>query len=295
MALWGTADSLYSVGTVTVNYATKTIVGSGTSFTAAGISTGTVISIGAGGTFGSAVISGITSDRQISIATTQYLTGQAISGVAYTLSQKPVYTLEDSNYNGISTVGSINSGLSTVAKIYGVDIYEQTSNTESHSLYQAQHAGWVGVHTYIDMHGLLRVKSETLVAMSGISTRGAATYTAAGDANDDAVFPDSFISFTLQPVNRVGILTTANTSFTVTASSTPSASLSYQWQYSTDDKSFSNLSNSGIYSNVTTATVGIASTTVTGDRPNGYYYRVIVTAAETGATATSNSARLTYA
>lgn len=299
MALWGNADSLYSVGTVTVNYATETIIGTGTSFTAAGISTGTVISIGAGGTFGSAVISGVTSDRQISIATTQYLTGQVISGIAYTLSQKPVYTLEDSNYNGISTVGTINSGLSTVAKVYGVDIYEQTANTETGSLYQAQHAGWVGVHTYIDMHGLLRVKSETLVAMggtnSGISTRGSAAYTAAGDASDDAVFPDSFIAFTLQPINRTGIATTANTTFTVTASSTPSASLTYQWQYSTNDIVFNNLSNGGIYSNVTTATVGIASTTVTGNRPNGYYYRAVVTASETGATRTSDSARLTYA
>jgi len=32
------------------------------------------------------------------------------------------------------------------------------------------HSGWVGVTTYIDMHGNLRVKSETLVAMSGITT-----------------------------------------------------------------------------------------------------------------------------
>lgn len=295
MALWGNADSLYSVGTVTVNYATETIIGTGTSFTAAGISTGTVISIGAGGTFGSAVISGVTSDRQISIATTQYLTGQVISGVGYTLSQKPVYTLEDSNYNGISTVGTINSGLSTVAKVYGVDIYEQTANRESGSPYQAQHAGWVGVHTYIDMHGLLRVKSETLVAMSGISTRGSASYTAAGDASDDTVFPDSFIAFTLQPANRTGIATTANTTFTVTATSTPSASLTYQWQYSTNNIVFNSLSNGGIYSNVTTATVGIASTTVTNDRPNGYYYRVVVTASETGATRTSDAARLTYA
>jgi len=294
MALWGTADSLYSVGTVDVNYATKRITGTATSFTATGISTGTVISIGVGGTFGSAVISGITSDRVISIATTQYLTGQVISGVAYTLSQRPVYVLEDSNYNGISTVGTINSGLSTISSVYGVDIYEQTASTETASKYRAAHAGWVGIHTYIDMHGNLRVKSETIVAMSGITTRTAASYTSAGDANDDVVFPDSFIAFTLQPVNVSGIATTANTSFTITATSTPSASLTYQWQYSTNAIVYNNLSNGGVYSNVTTATVGIASTTVTGDRPNGYYYRAIVSATETGATATSNAARLTY-
>ena len=32
------------------------------------------------------------------------------------------------------------------------------------------HQGWVGVTTYLDMHGTLRVKSEVLVAMSGIDT-----------------------------------------------------------------------------------------------------------------------------
>jgi hypothetical protein len=32
------------------------------------------------------------------------------------------------------------------------------------------HGGWVGVTTYTDNHGELRIKTETLVAMSGITT-----------------------------------------------------------------------------------------------------------------------------
>lgn len=32
------------------------------------------------------------------------------------------------------------------------------------------HAGWVGVTTYVDMHGTLRTKTETFVAASGIET-----------------------------------------------------------------------------------------------------------------------------
>ena len=59
MALWGKADSVYSIGTVTVDYANKVITGSGTSFMAASV--GDVITIGAGATIGEAVISGITS------------------------------------------------------------------------------------------------------------------------------------------------------------------------------------------------------------------------------------------
>jgi hypothetical protein len=42
--------------------------------------------------------------------------------------------------------------------------------------YQVDHAGWVGVTTYIDNHGNLRVKKETLVAMSGITTGNVPLY-----------------------------------------------------------------------------------------------------------------------
>ena len=295
MALWGTADSLYSVGTIQVNYAAKTITGSGTSFTAAGISTGDVITIGTGGTFGSAVISGITSDTLISIATTQYLTGAAIAGVAYSISERPIYTLEDSNYSS-NVVGLT----STVPRhnVYGVDIYEVASlspgNSGLSTQYGGFHAGWVGIHTYIDMHGNLRVKSETLVAMSGITTNVNPTFTSAGDASDDDIFPDRYITITSQPVNLIGVSTTSNQTFSVTATATPSAPLSYQWQYSNTGVAYTNLTNSGIYSNVTTATVGIASTTVTANRPDGFFFRVGVST--TGITTVfSNAVTLDYA
>jgi hypothetical protein len=287
MALWGTADGLFSPGTVTVDYAAKTITGSGTSFTAAGIDEGTVISIGAGSTFGSAVISEVTSNTLISIATTQYLSGASISGVGYTLSQRPIYTLEDSNYgNGGAGAGA------TIASIYGVDIFE--TGAVATTQYAVTHAGWVGIKTYMGSEGEMRVKSETLVAFSGISTNVGPTYGVEGDAVDDAIFPDRLITITSQPSNRTGILTTANTTFAVVASADPVASLSFQWQYSTTGIAYTNLTNTGIYSNVTTATIGIASTSVTANRPDGYYFRSVITAAG-GATATSAAATLTYA
>jgi hypothetical protein len=288
MALWGTADSIYSPGTVTVDYAAKTITGSGTSFTNATV--GSVISIGVGITFGEAVISAITSNTLISIAKTQFLSGAPISGVAYTMSQKPIYVLEDSNY------AESPAGVGTINSVYGVDVYEALAagNTQQ----KVAHAGWVGVHTYIDCHGNYRVKSETLVAMSGITTGTSALGTSYGDATDDAAYPDFLISFTTQPSNRTGIAITTNTTFAVVAESSPSATLDYQWQYASSvGVAYTNLSNGGIYSNVTTATVGIGSTTVTNTRPNGFYYRAVVTANESAgyATTTSNAARLTYA
>lgn len=273
MALWGTADSLYSVGTVSVDYANKTITGSGTSFTASGISTGDVITIG---TFGSAVISEITSDTVISIATTQYLTGAAIAGVAYTISERPIYTLEDSNYS--SNVVGVTSSVPT-HNVYGVDIYEQDTVNQTGSQYHAAHAGWVGIHTYIDMHGNLRVKTETLVASSSIAT-GTASYTGSGDADDDAVFPDRYITITTQPTALVGVATTAVQTFSVVASAIPSTSLSYQWQYSSNaGVAYTNITsplNNIVYTGTTGSSLGIGITTVAANRPDGYYYRVKV-------------------
>ena len=68
--------------------------------------------------------------------------------------------------------------------IYGVDNTEQSvANAASGTArkYAAPHAGWVAVNTYTDMHGTLRVKAETLVAMNIQS----------GDQADDAKYADS--------------------------------------------------------------------------------------------------------
>lgn len=264
MALWGTKDSIYSPGTVTVDYANKTITGSGTSFTNA--SEGSVITIGVGGTYGEAVISAITSNTVISIATTQYLSGDAISGIGYTISQKPVYTLEDSNYSRSSTSSS--------NYIMGADLGEVEANATTE--YALTHAGWVGIKTYVDAGGNLRVKSETLVAFSGITT-GTAAPGSAGDAGDDAILQDRAIVILTQPSNFVGVATTTAT-FSVTAISNPPGDdslLTYQWQFNTGSGSYSNLSNGGDISGATSATVSIANTNAAR---NGYRYRVVVSA-----------------
>jgi hypothetical protein len=276
MALWGKADGIYSPGTVTVDYANKTITGSGTSFTAAAVVD--VISVGAGFTFGEAVISGITSDTFIAIATTESLSGAAIAGVAYSISQKPKYTLLDSHY--------------AAGEVYGVDEYEAASVVTTK--YAVTHAGWVGIKTYVDSSGSLRVKTETLVAMSGISSDALPAYGVIGDAADDTLYPDRYITISAQPVSLTGVSTTSDQTFSVTAYATPTASLSYQWQYSSTGVAYTDLTDSGIYSNVTTDTVGIGSTTVDADRPDGYYYRAVITA-DGGATQTSDVAILVYA
>lgn len=185
MALWGKQDLVLTNGTITINLSTKVVTGSGTSFTTAGylVTAGDVLVVGAGGTYGQAVISGITSNTQVSIASTQFLIGigtvghGATIGVAYAINQKPKYTLEDGQYFAPDVKSN------RFSSVFGVDVTEQKvadAATGNARKYAAPHAGWVGVTTYVDMHGNLRVKTETLVAGSSIS----------GDA-EDTIYPDS--------------------------------------------------------------------------------------------------------
>ena len=89
MALWGTADAVYATGTISVDLANKVINGTNSTFTSA--SPGDIISVGVAKTWGEAVISEVTSDNVVSIASTQnleYLV-DGLAGIAYTISQKP--------------------------------------------------------------------------------------------------------------------------------------------------------------------------------------------------------------
>ena len=68
--------------------------------------------------------------------------------------------------------------------LFGVDNTEQgvaNAATGDARKYAPPHAGWVGISTHMDMHGNLRVKTETLVALN----------IASGDQADDAQFADS--------------------------------------------------------------------------------------------------------
>jgi hypothetical protein len=241
MALWGNNDAKGSSGTVSLNYDTLIVTGSGTTFGQVGAAaTGDVIRFGAafGVHYGDAVIVGIASTTVLSIASTAGLNGSAISGVAFEISESPKFAVLDSHLNQsngsdtetitvlvsaattnagigtntvfvdsltgviagdtfvsgaltriVSTVGAtsvslastISAGISTGAtvtfsrvtgghetSVIGVE----DAGTEAAVLtkFKLTHAGWVGVTTYRDSEGNVRVKSEVLVAMSGITT-----------------------------------------------------------------------------------------------------------------------------
>ena len=170
MALWGNSDNVTSAGTVTLNYATGICTGSGTAFGASGSAQeGDVIRFGdrSGTYFGDAVIVSIASATQLTIGSTAGLSGAAIAATSFTVSQCPVSSIGDVTYSESS------SGTEDKA-IYGVAAAGLTNTAGSK--YELDHGGWVGVTTYVDQHGELRVKKEVLVAMSGITTGNAPVY-----------------------------------------------------------------------------------------------------------------------
>src|SRR5689334_17097199 len=92
------------------------------------------------------------------------------------------------------------------------------------------------------------------------------------------------IVFTQQPA-PLTICEGSNASFSVVA--TGSGALSYQWQLSTDlGLTWTSLTNSGVYSGVTTANLQISTVPAS---MNAYRYRCVVS---DGSTSNSNSASL---
>lgn len=190
MSLWGKKDSVYSAGTIAVNLGTNTVTGTVgvVTFTSAGITTGNVITVGAGATYGYAVITGFTSTTLSIASTAHFISGltTVAAGAAYNISEEPKYPLLDSIYRApeMKTSGFSTSKMFT--GIFGVDTTETgvartTTVGGKAGAFGVAHAGWVGVTTYVDCHGNFRVKSETLVAGSSVTT----------DASDDVQFPDS--------------------------------------------------------------------------------------------------------
>ena len=168
MALWGSSDNLVSAGIVTLTYATGVVQGEqhNSKFgLSGGAKVGDVIRFGLRGGigtyFGDAVVVSIASSTRLTIGSTAGLAenGASIAGTSYYVSELPISTVGDVTFSESS------SGTDDKL-VYGAgpDVPSREDK------YHIAHAGWVGVTTYTDMHGNLRVKSEVLVANSGITT-----------------------------------------------------------------------------------------------------------------------------
>ena len=188
MALWGNTDLVYSDGTISVNFETKTAEGvSGVVTFTSAVSEGDFLTVGAGATYGYAAIIGVTSTTLSLASVDGFVAGITTveAGASYAVSQEPIYTIGDSVYRAPEAKTSGFSTSPVTTAVYGVDELEvgvANDATGDARLYAPPHSGWVGIMTYTDTHGNLRVKHEVLVA-GGINTTP--------DANDDTLFPNA--------------------------------------------------------------------------------------------------------
>jgi hypothetical protein len=252
MALWGNQDSKTASGTVSITTA-GAVTGSSTQFTTQA-KVGNTIKVGSD----EYVIVAIASNTACTV--TSGVNGGAIAektGQSYTLSEKPAFVAKS---EGRTTSGD--AGDST--KVFGVDTTEVVQ-AEARAQGVA-HAGWVRRTTGSGGRAG-RVFTEVLVAGGSIT----------GDQADDAVFPDRTITITAQPQNQ-SVEEGQTATFSVTATVSPTNTLTYQWQISTNGDSWSPISGATSASYTT-------PTTVLADL--GKRYRVIVSS--TGATSVTST------
>ena len=111
---------------------------------------------------GDAVVVGVASTTSLTIGSTVNLTGGAIGNTSFTVSECPKSTILNSAYSQKTGVGG-----TTDRFVYGIST---SGSQEAAGTAFETGVGWVGIQTYRDCEGQLRVKKEILVAMSGIST-----------------------------------------------------------------------------------------------------------------------------
>jgi hypothetical protein len=165
--------------------------------------------------------------------------------------------------------------------LFGVDANEADVNNKG------AHTGWV-LRTEGSGGRANRIQQEVLVALSTMNGDG-----------DSPVYPDATITITSQPAGNTANLTLGNTAtIRVTASITEgntAAPLTFQWQRSaTLGGSYANVANgtpaNTTYTGGTTAALVITPTAADADNN---YYRVVINATDTEATAvTSTPAKL---
>ena len=97
------------------------------------------------------------------------LTSGNVVSIGRTVSN--VFTNDGTSVVSIAATETVRITRGTGAdKVYLGGISTTGTDSSQGTVYEVTHGGWVGVTSYFDQAGNLRVKTETLVAMSGIAT-----------------------------------------------------------------------------------------------------------------------------
>ena len=207
MALWGNNDSKNTKGTdggvglvtnfnyngTAHGYGKLTLFGSNTQWGETGhADEGDVIRIGRRGAginkyFGDVVVVSVATTERCTVASSESLVGTAVTsladskflGTSFTVSEMPIWCTQDlqgDRYRNSNSSGTATAGGDSDSLVYGIGTAAsgQPQETTTSAFYKPGE-GWVGITTYTQDDGTLRVKKEILVAMSGIATAGVGT------------------------------------------------------------------------------------------------------------------------
>lgn len=181
--------------------------------------------------------------------------------------------------------GTFTAVLNSINKVSGpnsniVFVDQTEAQVATNRLKGIDTPGWGRYVEWVDNAGNQRYKFESLIAMNvvvGIS----------GDNADDAIVGDVAFAIQTQPSNA-SVTAPAATSFTVSST----GATGYQWQVRpATGGQYQNITNGGVYTNATTATLNISNSTGL----NGYRYRCQVANTTAGSAGVSNYALLTVA
>ena len=174
MPLWGKKDTVYSTGNVNCTTAGVVTKQSGSIDFVSNVSVGQVLTLATDGAGpGQGIIKSIDSATQLTLDPERLdniSASSTFSNVGYEVRETPK--------------AEVRGGSFGINEIFGVDVAEAQAAREDNSQYKPAHSGWVGITTYNDTHGNLRVKTEVLVAGGGDGFIEA-------DSSDDTILPDS--------------------------------------------------------------------------------------------------------
>ena len=173
MPLWGKKDTVYSTGKVNCTTAGVVTKESGSiAWTSGnGVKVGQVLTLATDGAGpGQGIIKSIDSATQITLDPERLDLPGAFTNVGYEVRETPKYEVRGGSFG--------------INGIFGVDVAEAQAAREDNSQYKPAHSGWVGITTYNDSDGNLRVKTEVLVAGGGDGF-------IENDSTDDTILPDS--------------------------------------------------------------------------------------------------------
>ena len=172
MPLWGKKDTVYSTGKVNCTTAGVVTKQSGSiNWNSNDVAVGQVLTLATDGAGpGQGIIKSIDSNTQITLDPERLDLPGAFTNVDYEIRETPKYEVRGGSFG--------------INGIFGVDVAEAQAARDDNSQYKPAHSGWVGITTYNDTHGNLRVKTETLVAGGGDGFIEA-------DSTDDTILPDS--------------------------------------------------------------------------------------------------------